>query len=477
VDPHVVALSTEKPIAQTRHGVQKRIVKALVKLRVVGAEAPGRPLTFLWGQGDVSFPASLEEAVDLTTWVTGAGVEWVGVDRGASSQAVLERFAERGIGLTVWSEDTPTLRAALAEVERAAFHDAEYETVRRGDGRLVRRLKTRVADVPEMVINRPGYRCRTIVVEEVGSGHRVGIHAVGAPIQSKSAEQILAFMRGKQWVEEDIKQGIAWGSDAFCGGEVRSVLRRERPEGEEGEEWKARARRLKERWRKNLAEEGAAVAEWRAGERTKRQLQDVLKGVRRRRERIRADWEEAEEMIRWGQTGVVPARQVQWVVDTRKMGVLSQFQDFARLARRETLGLVRQFLQQAVVESALAEAEGPVRSERCQAMEREAAERVERMPWGQLEKRLFEQGGWVFQDPQEGVMEVVLKPFSNPLLQRACELLCDHLNQRGAVMRCQEGEYPLRYACRASPAGPLVAGRGGVEGSPLRSVCRASPPP
>jgi hypothetical protein len=401
LDPHVIALYTAKPIARTKHGIQQRVVKALVKLRVVSANQPGRAMTFLLGQGDMSFHACVEEAVDLTAWTTGEPVELVGVDRGALSQAVLERFAARDIGLTVWSEDTPTMRRSLDAVDRAAFHDAERETVRRADGRKVRRLKTRVADIPDMVINSQGYRCRTIVVENVRGGHRIGIHAVGQPTHRMSAPQILAFMRGKQWVEEDIKQGIAWGSDAFCGGEILPALQRERPRAEEVQDLKAQARKLKTRWHENLAEEGAAVAEWRAGQRTKRQLNDLLKGIRRRRKRIEVGWQKAEELIAWGRTGVVPQSQVQWVVDTRKMLVMSQFQDFARLARRETMALVRRFLQQAVVESAITEQGGVVSIERREAIERQAERTLQRMPWGQLETRLFEQGGWVHKDRQQ----------------------------------------------------------------------------
>jgi hypothetical protein len=381
LDPHVIALYTAKPIARTKHGIQQRVVKALVKLRVVSANQPGRPLAFLLGQGDLS----------------------------------------------------------------------EYETIRRADGCKVRRLKTRVADVPDMLINSQGYRCRTIVVEDVRSRHRIGIHAVGQPTRPLSACQILAFLRGKQWVEEDIKQGIAWGSDAFCGGEILPALRRARPNAEQVQALKAQARKLKERWQENLAEEGAAVAEWRAGQRTKRQLNDLLKGIRRRRRRIAADWQQAENLIRWGQTGVVPPSQVQWVVDTRKMLLMSQFQDFARLARQETMTLLQRFLKQAVIESAIVEQDGAVSIERQQSIEREAERMLERMPWGQLETRLFEQGGWVHKDSQQGVIHVTVKPFKNRLLQRACELLCEHLNRRQSLMRCQDGEYTLHYACRASP--------------------------
>jgi len=193
------------------------------------------------------------------------------------------------------------------------------------------------------------------------------------------------------------------------------------------------------------------VSEWRAGQLRKRQLNDLLKGIRQRRNRIGADWQKAEELIRWGQKGVVPQSQMHWIVDTRKMLVMSQFQDFARLSRQETMVMVRRFLKQAVIESAVAEQGGQVSRKRQEDIEREAERSLRRMPWGQLERRLFEQGGWVEKDRQERVMYVTLKPFKNRLLERACELLSEYLNQTQTVMRCQDGDYTLRYACRASP--------------------------
>ena len=82
-----------------------------------------------------------------------------------------------------------------------------------------------------------------------------------------------------------------------------------------------------------------------------------------------------------------------------------------------------------------------------QEIERAAAEIMEQMPWEQFGTRLFEQGGEVHQDRQRRVIRVTLKPFPNPLLQRACELLCEHLDQHPAVMPCPDGEYTLCGAC------------------------------
>jgi hypothetical protein len=443
----VIALHTAKTVARTKHGVQKRVVKALVKLSAVSANRPGHPLVFQLGQGDLSFRANLEQIVDLTSWSTGEAVEVVAIDRGGLSQAVLERFEERGIGLLVWSENSPTMGRSLAAVEKSAFRDAEYKPVRSATGQKVKRLKSRVADVPEMVINGDGYRCRTIVVEDVKNGHRVGIHAAGQPSRELTAHQILALMRGKQWIEEDFKQAIAWGSDAFCGGEISQAWRRTQPTPTEVETLKAKARALKGRWQANLAEEGAAVAAWQNGTWTKRHLQDLLKGIRRRRKRIEADWQTTEGLIKWGVTGRGPKSQQLWRVDTRKMLLMSQFQDFARVARRHSMSLVRRFLKQALLERERLKLETPITLEQQQMIEQETEKALERIPWGQLETRLFEQGGWIHKDRQQRVMSITLRPFKQQLMQRACELLCSHLNQQQPVMRCQDGEYILRYAC------------------------------
>ena len=451
VDLHTIALHTARPVPKAKHGMRQRIVKALVKVRTVSANPPGRPLAFSLEPGDSSLHDQLDAAVELTSLATGEPVEMVGMDRGGLSQDALERFEANGIGLTVWADDTSTMHRQLAQVPREAFTEGEYETVRGLCGHKVRRLKSRLADVADMAINAKGYRCRTVVVEDVRTGHRVGIHVVGPPARSWSACSILAFLRGKQWVEEQFKQEIRWGVDKFCGGEVLPGLQRERPEAEEVEKLQEKARKLKGRWRDNRAEEAAAVKQWQAGRCAKRQLNDLLKGIRRRRERIEADWEEAEVLIRWGRAGVVPDREVRWVVDTRKMVLVNQLRDFAQLARKDTMALLRRYLKQALVESSTAERGGQGSPQERSLIEQAAQRSVERVPWKQMETRLFDQGGWVHKDPEQRVMAVILKPFGNPLMRRACELLCEHLNHLQPVMRCQDGDYALRYTMWANP--------------------------
>ncbi|MGB0388205.1 MAG: hypothetical protein ACPGWR_25585 [Ardenticatenaceae bacterium] len=209
--------------------------------------------------------------------------------------------------------------------------------------------------------------------------------------------------------------------------------------------------KLKKRWRANLAEEGSAVAKWRNGKMKKRQLNDLLKGIRRRRKSIKSKWQQTEKLIRWGQTGIVPKEQVVWKVDTRKMSLMSQFQMFARLARQESMSLIRRFLKQAVIESAVAEHGPTIDASVKREIEEIAEKKVAGMPWGQLESRLFAQGGWVHKDEQQRVISVTLKPIKNRLLQRACKLWCEHINQRKPIMRCEDGQYSPSYSCKTHP--------------------------
>lgn len=451
LDTHIIALHTEKQVSKTKHGIWNRVVKALVKVRAVSATLMGRALSFTLEQGNVSLVSQIEAAVERVEWATGEPVALVGVDRGALSQEVLEAFAGSDTGLVVWADATTTSRRAVSEVPKSAFVDGEYETVRRPDGKKVQRLKTRLADIPAPVINGRGYRCRTVVVEDVRTGRRAAFHAVGKATEERTAKALLAFLRGKQWVEEEFKQGRAWGSDAFCGGEITPQLRREKPA--EVEALVTRARQLKCRWHENLAEEGAAIARWRGGELRKRQLNDLLKGIRRRRKRIEAAWREAEELIRWGRTGIVPPSQVRWVVDTRKMSIMAQFQDFIRQARRDTLAQLGECMEQVLVERAVAGRDGVVSEHERQFIAREAHEAVQRMPWGQMGIRFFEQGGWVHKDPESREMHVTLKPFGPRLVQQACERLCSHLNSLAPVMHREDGDYTLHYACQPRSPG------------------------
>ncbi|HIE17291.1 MAG TPA: hypothetical protein EYP71_03750 [Dehalococcoidia bacterium] len=451
LDTHTIALHTEKAVAQTKHGIWNRVVKALVKMRSISATHPGRALTFSLEQGDVSLVSHVEGAIKGVECATGEQVEMVGVDRGAFSQEVLEAFDGSDTGLAVWAGETTVLRREVAAIPKSTFVDGEYESIRRSDGKKVRRLKTRLADIPGMVINSRGYRCRTVVVEDVRNGHRAALHAVGQPAQRQSAQELLSFLRGKQWVEEDFKQGRAWGSDAFCGGKITQGLRREKPVEKEIEGLMLKARKLKRRWKENIAEEGIVVARWQAGELRKRHLNDLLKGIRRRRKQIEADWKEAEGLICWGRTGIVPKSQIRWVVDTRKMTLLAQFLDFIRQARRDTLTQLRQCMEQALVEETVADRGGIVEKQELQFIQGEVQKAVKSLPWGQLSVRLFDQGGWIRKDAETRVMHVTLKSFGPRLVQKACERLCDHLNSLAAVMHCEDGDYTLHYACQPRP--------------------------
>jgi hypothetical protein len=453
VDSHVIPLYTEQAVAQTKHGIWQRVVKALVKVCAVSATVLGRVLHVTLHQGDTVLGGHLEEVVTQVEQATGQPVELVGVDRGALSQEVLEAFDRRGTGLVVWADDTPAVRQAVADTPQSAFVDGEYAAVRRPDGQVVRRLKTRVADLPAPVINARGYRCRTVVVADVRTGHRAAFHAVGQPTVGRSAQTLLTFLRGKQRVEEEFKQGCAQGADAFCGGAITATVLRERPTAAEVETLRTQACHLKARWRLNLAEEGAAVARWQRGELTKRALNDLRKGIRRRRQRIAADWHLAEELIRWGRTDIVPASQVRWMVDTRKLSVLAQFQTFIRQARRDTLAQLAQCMTEVLLERALTARGGAVSPAEQARLAQEAQETVQRLPWGQLGTRFMAQGGWVVKDTEQRVLHVTLKPFGPLLLQRACERLCAHLNAQAAVMHCEDGDYTLHYACQPRPPG------------------------
>ncbi|MBM4460254.1 MAG: hypothetical protein FJ011_21225 [Chloroflexi bacterium] len=308
-DSHVIPLYTQKAVAQTKHGIWQRVVTAVVKICAVSARCVGRVLHVTWRQGDTALGGQLAAVVTQVEQASGQPVELVGGDRSALAQEVLEAFDRRGTGLVVWADDTPTVRQVVAEVPQSAFVDGEYAVVRRADGQRIRRLKTRLADLPAPAINARGYCCRTIVVEDVRSGHRAAFHAVGRPTVGRSARALLTVLRGKQAAEEEFKQGRAQGADAFCGGAITSALVRARPTEAETATLCTHARRLKARWRLNLSERGSAVGRWRRGDLTKRALNDLLTGIRRRRQRIVADWRLAEELIRWGRTGIVPASQ------------------------------------------------------------------------------------------------------------------------------------------------------------------------
>jgi hypothetical protein len=454
LDTHILKLYPHAEIDKTKNASMAHPVKAILKLRAVSARCAGRPLLFTYEQASTAFIGLVHEAIRAVEAATGEPVKLVGADRGALSWALLDSFEGGACGYVVWADDTPTVRQAAADLPLTQFVDAEFETVRQADGRQVKQLKTQVALVPRMKVNADGQTYRAVVVRDVRTEHRAVLFAVGQPAHRLSATASLEFMRGKQWVEEDFKKGKRQGADAFCGGDIVSELRREPPTPAEVEQLQARAVKLQERGRTNQAEEQAAQAQHKAQQIGKRQLNDLLKGIQRRREQIVADQRETEDLLRWAKTGQVPDSQVRWMVDTRKMTIVSQLHDFARLAQQETVAEIKACVLEVLIERELAQQRQPVSLARQNDIREAMRQQMARLPWGQLTRRIFDQGGWVKRDPDTRIMLVTLKAFDNVVIQAAMERLCERWNQKAAQMPCEDGVYTLQFACQSPPSPP-----------------------
>ena len=453
LDTHILKLFPAAAIDKTKNAAMAQPVKALLKLRAVSARRAGRPLLFTYEPAATAFTGLVHEALRAVETATGEAVKLVGADRGALSWDLLDSFEGGACGYVVWADDTATVRQAAAGVPLTQFVDAEFETVRRADGRRVKQLKTQVSNVPQMQVNADGKTYRAVVVRDVRTEHRAVLFAVGQAAQRLSAPALLEFMRGKQWVEEDFKKGKRQGADAFCGGDIVPVLRREPPTLADVEPLKERAAKLKAREQANQAEEQAVQAQYRAKQIGKRPLTDLLKGILRRRAQIVADQRETKDLLGWAKTGQVPDPQVRWMVDTRKMTIVSQLHDFARQAQADTIAAIKTCMLEANVERELARQRSPVSAARQGAIREAMCRHVARLPWAQMTRRIFDHGGWVKRDPGTHIMLVTLKAFDNEEIQAAMERLCVRWNQKAAQMPCDDGAYTLQFACQ-SPSPP-----------------------
>ena len=453
LDTHILKLFPAAEIDKTKNAAMAQPVKAILKLRAVSARRAGRPLLFTYEPAATAFTGLVHEAIRAVETATGEPVKLVGADRGALSWELLDSFEGGACGYVIWADDTATVHQAAAGLPLTRFVDAEFETVRRADGRKVQQVKTQVANVSRMTVNADGKTYRAVVVRDVRTEHRAVLFAVGQPAQRLSATALLEFMRGKQWVEEDFKKGKRQGADAFCGGDIVPQLRREPPTPTEVEQLKEHAAKLKARGQANQAEEQAAQTQYRAQQIGKRPLNDLLKGIQRRHAQIVADQRETEDLLRWAKTGQVPDHQVRWIVDTRKMTIVSQLHDFARQAQQDTVVEIKACVLEVLVERELARQRPPVSLARQSAIREAMRQQVARLPWGQLTRRIFDQGGWVKRDPETHIMLVTLKAFDNGVIQAAMERLCERWNRKAAQMPCDDGVYTLQFACQ-SPSPP-----------------------
>ena len=135
------------------------------------------------------------------------------------------------------------------------------------------------------------------------------------------------------------------------------------------------------------------------------------------------------------------------------MTIVSQLHDFARLAQQDTVAEIKVCVLEVLVEQELARQRRPISPTRQDDIREAMRQQVARLPWGQLTRRIFDQGGWVKRDPDTRVMWVTLKAFDNVVIQAAMERLCERWNQKAAQMPCEDGVYTLQFACQ-SPSPP-----------------------
>jgi hypothetical protein len=136
------------------------------------------------------------------------------------------------------------------------------------------------------------------------------------------------------------------------------------------------------------------------------------------------------------------------------MTIVSQLHDFARLAQQETVAEIKACMLEVLVERELARQRPPVSATRQSDIREAMRQQVARLPWGQLTRRILDQGGWVKRDPDTHLMVVTLKAFDNVVIQAAMQRLCARWNQKAAQMPCEDGIYTLQFACQSPPAPP-----------------------
>lgn len=232
LDDYVNAVYRREPVAQAKHGVWNRVVKAF-RRHIVQDTATGHAVTCPLGASDVTPLAVLQQVVPLVEGgldraVPGQKVARLTVDRWWSTHSVFRWVLDRpGLTLLTWGKDIKPVREALATVseEELKEHPLTAEEVDETTGQIV-----------EQVV---GYRLDTaLTLSDLEAPVRGVVDWDGEPDSQKrvrlvvgdaaEAEEmdtptVVDGLRFRQRVEILLKQlqrRVHW--QAFGGGEAQS---------------------------------------------------------------------------------------------------------------------------------------------------------------------------------------------------------------------------------------------------------------
>ena len=218
IDKHVIQVDTDKNINKDLHGTKNMAVKAIDEFRALCADTK-TPIFSWFKNAGQSFSKLIKPALLKAKSLTGKAVKLLGVDKGAYNFTELDKVSkETGACIAIWAKDIKGTLESLEAVPLESFETYETQIVKDPEGNEKEVATTLIADAGEIVIDKKGHKVRTIALQNVKTGRRIGILTFGDNATDYDKYEIADFLYGKQSIENYFKERKKWGSDKFCGG-------------------------------------------------------------------------------------------------------------------------------------------------------------------------------------------------------------------------------------------------------------------
>jgi len=423
-DSHVSEVSRKENISMALHGIKRRKVKAVNKNYIVSAK--GIPVLHSIVEGKRRLSQELSGlVVKLSKCFPGAVVSF---DKGGVSKKVLNTFIKEGMKFVAWLPKWKSVKELIEKIPMKKYNVERKEEKKSRRGKVRRKIVEKLCET-KLEYKDVGW-LRVVVVYFLNTRQKAWL-CTNYTKKECGTLKTREIIRYKQCVENFFKQRKCYGSlDCFGGGKaMRKKI--EKPSIKTIESKIKRAEHQKQAFQTGLQDLNIGHSShliedsvYRLG----------LKMFTERIDELKQKLEKLKAIRNWLLGGKKPDFILTpYELDLRKERILTQFQDWAYLVKKDLTREFKECYKKVLIESGL--------------NMKETTEKLDNLDDTKVYRELSTLGGMLEWNHTNGTLNVKLNPMLNKLEQQALVLLCRDISKRNTEIDFgKERKYILKIS-------------------------------
>lgn len=423
-DSHVSEVSRKENISMAMHGIKRRKVKAVNKNYIVSAK--GIPVLHSIVEGRRRLSQELPGLViKLSKYFPGAAVSF---DKGGVSKKVLNTFIKEGMKFVAWLPKWRSVKELIEKIPMKKYNVERKEEKKSRTGKVRRKIVEKLCET-ELEYKGVGW-LRVVVVYFLNTRQKAWL-CTNYTKKECGTLKTREIIRYKQCVENFFKQRKCYGSmDCFGGGKaMRKKI--EKPSIKTIESKIKRAERQKQAFMSGLQDLNIGHSSHLIEESVYR---IGLKMFTERLDELEQKLGKLKAIRNWLLGGKKPDFILTpYELDLRKERILTQFQDWAYLVKKDLTREFKECYKKVLIESGL--------------NMKETTEKLDNLDDTKVYRELSTLGGMLEWNHTNGTLNVKLNPMLNKLEQQAMVLLCRDISKRNTEIDFGKGrKYILKIS-------------------------------